>query len=242
MTKSGDITGRFNDHVATCVFICLNEAVWGGDKQGQGTLKALITDKTILCERKYVPKFAVKNCVHLMILSNNNWVAPVGMDDRRYFYLDVSEEKKKDQEYFARLHGLIENGGRAAFVHYLLNLDITDFNPRKMPKSRSETRKENKLRTAGSVAQWWDDVLDNGYIDTPNDESMELISTNDWEKEIDFVVTKGLHDHYLKWCKDHSQRHPEAKTSFSKALNELFGATITLIPGSWIAGHNPSAA
>lgn len=223
-TKSGDITGRFTDHLALCVFVLLNEAVWGGDRQSEGTLKALITDKVISYEKKYMPKFTVKNCLHLMMASNNDWVAPVGMDDRRYFYLDVDEKYKNDQEYFKKLFEEIENGGKAAFVHYLMNYDITGFNPRVMPRSQSETRKENKLRTRGSVAEWWDDVLDNGYIISGKDDSpRQIISQGGWNKEIEFIATSALHDHYLEWSKKHSQSHPEKKGAFSKALNELLG-------------------
>lgn len=218
-TKSGDITGRFTDHLATCVFVFLNEAVWGGDKLSEGTLKALITDKTIQYEKKYMPKFAVKNCLHLMMASNNDWVAPVGIDDRRYFYLDVSEARKNDQEYFGRLKEEIDNGGKEAFIWHLLNRDITGFNPRIMPKSQSETRRENKLRTRGSVALWWDDVLDSGCIDL---EEKSIITYEEWEKnEVDFVAVADLHDHYLKWCNKHNERHREKKNTFGKILREL---------------------
>ncbi len=217
-TKGGDITGRFSDHLATCVFAFLNEAIWGGDKQAEGTLKALITDKIITYEKKYLPKFSIRNCLHILMASNNDWVAPVGMDDRRYCYLDVSEKYKNDQEYFGLLFDQIKSGGKGAIVWHLLNHDISDFNPRMMPVSQSETRKDNKLRTRGSVALWWDDILDDGCI---VDDDVGLIAFHEWKNKVDFIATGVLHDHYLAWCRKHNERYLEKKQSFSKQLNEL---------------------
>ena len=164
-----------------------------------------------------MPKFAVRNCLHIMLASNSDWVAPVGMDDRRYFFLDVSEEKKGDQEHFGRLINQIDNGGKEAFIYHLLHHDISEFNPRLLPKSQSTTRLDNKLRTRGTVAQWWNDVLDDGFIQT---DSMTLISRKDWRRDV-FVATHLLHDHYLAWCRKHNERYFEKKQGFSRALNEM---------------------
>ena len=120
--KSNDLVGRFNDHLGKAVLVFANEAALGGDKQQEGALKQLITDEKIAVERKYIPTYHTKNCVHVIIASNSDWVAPMGMDDRRFVVLDVSEQKKGDWEYFQGLAEQIKNGGDRAFIHYLLKL------------------------------------------------------------------------------------------------------------------------
>ncbi len=154
-TSTKEITGQFNDHLATAVLVVANEAVWGGDKSQEGVLKSLITDPHQFFEKKYLPKFQVRNCCHLLMLTNNDWVAPVGLDDRRYLYLDVSEKMKGNHDYFNKLVEQIEGDGAAAFIHFLLNRDISGFNPRVMPEVANETKLDNQIRTAGSIVQWW---------------------------------------------------------------------------------------
>lgn len=126
VTNPDHVFGRFNGHLALCVFVHLNEAVWGNDKKQEGVLKALITDESQLLEKKYMDAIPVKNCKHLLITSNNAWCAPLDLDDRRFFVLDISEEKKGDFNYFKALNQEIENGGDAAFFHYLMNLEFPD--------------------------------------------------------------------------------------------------------------------
>ncbi|MCX7349560.1 MAG: DUF5906 domain-containing protein, partial [Alphaproteobacteria bacterium] len=118
LTNDSDLT-HFNDHLATSVFISLNEATWGGNKQAEGTIKALITDSFLFVERKYLPKFPIKNHIHLVVMSNNDWVVPVGYDDRRYVVLNPSGHRVGDTAYFERLAAHIFGGGDKAFIAYL---------------------------------------------------------------------------------------------------------------------------
>lgn len=172
-TRSEDLTGRFNDHLATAVLLFANEAVWGGDKAQEGALKSLVSDQDLPVERKYLPKFRAGNCCHLIMASNNDWVAPVGLDDRRFVILDVSEARQGDFAYFRKLTDRIADGGTEAFVHYLLTLDITGFNPRELPDLAVQTTKEeSKIAGADSVTQWVYDCLYSGEI--PGHRSEEI--------------------------------------------------------------------
>jgi hypothetical protein len=63
--------------------------------------------------------------------------------------LDVSEARKGDHVYFDNLAAEIENGGVAAFLHKLLQVDLTGFNPRAFPisKALSAQRAQTMERT-----------------------------------------------------------------------------------------------
>ena len=217
-SKSNNLVGRFNDHLGKAVLVFANEAVWGGDKQQEGALKQLITDEKMAVERKYIPTYHTKNCVHLIIASNNDWVAPMGMDDRRFVVLDVSEQKKGDLEYFERLADQIKNGGDRAFIHYLLKLNTKGFNPRNLPAVKSQTKYLNKIKTADSVTQWFLACLECGSLGTTPE--------GDWEYGIK-VSKNAAHQAYLDWCERMRINHRETMASMTKTLKKLVGVRQT---------------
>lgn len=225
-----DLTGRFNDHLGTSVLVFANEAVWGGDKAQEGMLKGLITDEEIPVERKYLPKFRLRNSAHLIMASNNDWVAPVGLDDRRFVILDVSESRKGDAAYFHRLAEHIENGGEAAFLHHLLHLDISQFNPRILPDLglKQATKRDAKVRGFDSITQWWVHCLEEGQLLQEHHVTSSIRlrgGGGDWEDGPITIATQDLYDGYQDWAKK-AGRRVEHSSSFGKKLAELAGAKV----------------
>jgi hypothetical protein len=223
--KPEDLTGRFNDHLATSVLVFANEAIWGGNKEHEGALKSLITDQELPVERKYVPKYRVRNCVHLIMASNNDWVAPVGLDDRRFLILDVSEHRKGDREYFKRLSEHIDTGGKEAFIDFLMKYDISNYDPRALPDLglNQATKRDAKVRGLDSVSQWWLECLEVGALPTVAPYSCtnwQQGQRNLWQYESVSVPTKGLYEKYSEWAKN-THRHIEHSSTFGKKLNEL---------------------
>ena len=129
ISNPAHFTGRFNGHLVDVLFLFVDEAFWAGDKAGEGTLKALVTEPTIPIEPKFVNLFQVANRLKILMASNADWVVPATADERRYFMLDVSEHKRGDREYFTKLHEAIEGTELQAFLDYLLNLDLSGFQP-----------------------------------------------------------------------------------------------------------------
>lgn len=235
ITRSEDLTGRFNDHLATAVLVFANEAVWGGDKSQEGALKSLITDPELPVERKYVPKFRVRNCCHLIMASNNDWVAPVGLDDRRFVILDVSEDRQGDFAYFAELADCIENGGAEAFIHHLLTLDTTGFNPRELPDLglNQVTKGEAKIAGMDSVSQWIYDCLHSGEISGHRETeigsfgSMRLAPVNlapSWNDGPIAVAKTEIEAAYIEWCKPRRARISSSAV-IGRKLTHLIGAS-----------------
>jgi phage/plasmid-associated DNA primase len=135
MSSSHHLVGHFNAHLETAIVVFADEAFWAGDKQGEGTLKTLITSDTIRVERKGIDSKSARSHVYLIMASNSDWVVPASGDERRYLVLDVSSKRRQDHEYFAALEREWQAGGREAFMHYLLHLDLSSFNVRKVPQS-----------------------------------------------------------------------------------------------------------
>jgi len=127
------ITGNFNLHLRDAVFVVGDEAFWAGDKKEEGVLKGLITDPTLVIEGKGQNAISAKNRIKLLLISNEEWVVPATIDERRYCVFEVSDERRLDFEYFAAIDAELENGGYEAMLYDLLNYDLSHFNIRDLP-------------------------------------------------------------------------------------------------------------
>lgn len=133
VSQPSHLVGNFNYHLRDVVFLAAEEAFFAGDKRHQSVLKSIVTDESLTIERKGVDSETSPNFLHLMMLSNEQWVVPAGQDDRRYFVLDVSKAHMRDYPYFAALQAELDSGGLEAMLHDLLMMDLSDFNVRAKP-------------------------------------------------------------------------------------------------------------
>jgi hypothetical protein len=140
------LVGHFNAHLQHCSVLFADEAFFAGDRSHESVLKGLITEETILVEPKGVDSYSVRNCIHLVMSSNSDWVVPAGADARRYFVLDVSAAHMQDHKYFAAIARQMDNGGRGALLHYLLNLDISRFDVRAVPQTAALADQKTRSR------------------------------------------------------------------------------------------------
>ncbi|HEX2527440.1 MAG TPA: primase-helicase family protein [Geminicoccus sp.] len=209
ISNSKHLIGHFNSHLADGLFLFLDEALWAGDKAGEGILKALITEKTLMIEPKGLDAFPMPNRLKILVSSNNDWVVPATSDERRFFMLDVSDCKRGDKEYFETLAAAIEGGESQAFLDHLLTYDLSGWQHRSAP--HTEALNEQKLTGADSVTRYWYDCLSIG----------ELIGcslSESWPPDIPVQV---LHAAYLDHARDHGDWHPATVEQMAKRLRKL---------------------
>ena len=198
-------TGHFNARLAGALFVFLDEALWAGDKQGEGVLKGIVTEPTIEIEPKGVDPFTMPNQMKILMATNHDWAVPAGPDARRYFVLDVAGGRIGDFEYFSRLNAAIDGDELAAFLHDLLNLDLSGFNHRTAPNT--DALAEQKTRSANSFNKFWLDCLHEGEIVGVPEEG--------WPESI---ATQLLHVAY----RDHTnERYPLTIEGMAKELRKL---------------------
>ena len=157
LNQAGQLTGRFNVHLEGAIVVFADEAVWGGDKQAEGFLKSLITEPTLPLEAKFQPLRYVKNVCHLIMASNEQWVAPLGPTSRRYFVLDVSPAKMRNTEFFAAVEKQMVSGGLSAMLHELLQIDLSAWNHRDVPVT--DAARDQRERSQSPEVRWWGDWL-----------------------------------------------------------------------------------
>ena len=181
VSSTDQFAGRFDAHLRDCIFLFADEALWGGDKQAEGKLKQLITEPVKTYEAKGVDASMGRNLVHLMMASNNEWVAPAGPDARRFAVFDVSDARKQDRAYFGAINReLYRDGGLglSAMLHDLLSMDLGDWTPYgNVP--RTEGRSTQKLLSLEPMPNWWFNILERG------DPAQFVMTSEDWFKPIE---------------------------------------------------------
>lgn len=162
VTHGKHVTGHFNSHLRDCVFLFADEAFWAGDKQGENALKGLITEPTIAIEAKGKDVISTPNMLHILMASNNDWVVPAGIDERRYCVLKVSDKKQQDEGYFGAIAAEMNNGGLEAMLYDLQHLDISKFSVRNVPQTVG--LQEQKLQSLDPFNDWWYNRLLEGSL------------------------------------------------------------------------------
>jgi hypothetical protein len=187
------LTGRFNAHLRDCIFLFADEAITPYDKSANSRLKALITEHTIAIEGKGQDLVTVKNTVHIMMASNDDWFVPMSLaDERRFFVSRVNSKRKNDKNFFEKLHKQMANGGLAAMLHELLNRDIEGWHPRNsIPVT--DASMEQKIRSLPPVGQWWFNILAIGEL--------PFLDCDDWDLGSVRVFCEEVQEHFHFWCK-----------------------------------------
>lgn len=162
IANSKHLVGSFNAHLRNCLLLYADEAFWAGDKQGESTLKALITEATLTIEQKGVDVVQWRNRIHLIMTANAQWVVPASHDERRYAMFNVSETHIGDKSYFDKLHTEMENGGLAAMLHDLQHAELGAWHPRFIPQTQALT--EQKIQSMGLLQEWWGAVLNDARV------------------------------------------------------------------------------
>jgi len=201
------ITGQFNAHMATCLLLQADEAVWAGDKAAEGRLKGIVTSPIQQIEAKGIDPIRLKNYVRLIMTSNEDWVVPAGKDERRFCVLDIDPRCAKNHGYFAEMDDELANGGREALLRDLLDFDLESVNLRQIP--HTEALLEQKIRSLDSVDSWWFERLMSGTTSRGGTQ---------WREQ---TPSETLFDDYLAVSERIGVRRKQEQTVFGIKLTKL---------------------
>ena len=160
ITHARHLTGNFNAHLRNTLAAFVDESFFVGDKAGNSVLKTLITEDQNPIEKKGVDVFSVRNRIKIIMASNEEHVVIAGVDERRFFVLQVSDVKKQDKPYFAKLDAWWSNGGKEALLGFLLEYDLTGFDVRTVPNTAALERQ--KLESLDMYNRWIFEKLSDG--------------------------------------------------------------------------------
>lgn len=135
------IVGRFNWHLRNKVLLVAEEIRWKTERSGEGVLKSLITDDTKQYEKKGFDTIQGRNHLSMIIIGNSDWIVPATVDERRFAVFDVPQVYKDRLDFWRRVYNVKTRGFRrapiAAFLDELSKRDISDFEPRDIPKTQA---------------------------------------------------------------------------------------------------------
>jgi len=192
IAHSEHLTGTFNALIGCACVVFLDEALWAGDKKGEGVLKALITEPSFPFQAKFRDTIMVQNRLRIFVASNNDWAVPAGIGDRRWFVLTVAGTYAGNREYWNALYAELGNGGEAAMLHELLAMDLSEFDVRVIPHTAAKAQQqERSLR--GTMA-WLCHVLQDGAIGYERWDETGLTISKDCAYECYGEFSKQQHD------------------------------------------------
>jgi hypothetical protein len=214
------VTGQFNSHMASLLVLHADEAFWAGDKRAEGKLKDLITGTHHLLEFKGIDPIRVNNYIRLFVTTNETWAVPAGFKERRFAIFDVGEGKIQDRAYFAAIEHEMENGGREALLHHLLNFDLTQVDVGAVPKT--EALLEQIIESLAPDQAWWFDTLQRGELPwgaNPRD-------TNTCPKRL-------LFKRYIQHARIRSVTHRSIETKIGHFLHKYVGSGLKTERGNY---------
>lgn len=214
ITHARHLLGNFNGHMRSTLLLFADEAFFAGDAQGASVLKGLITEDYLVVEQKGVDPVQVRNRLKIMMASNSDWVVPASGDERRFFVLEVSDERQGDHAYWSDLNKHIANGGAGAFLHYLLTRDLSRFNVRDVPQTDGLSKQ--KLQSLGALDGFLFDALSMGSIDGQV-----------WEKDRALEMSRTRFGELLEaYCQKHPRHRYNIPSSRYTGLHifEMVGA------------------
>lgn len=187
ISQARHLTGNFNAHLAYAAFIVVDEAYWVGDRAAEGPLKALITERSILIERKGFDVVSAPNCVAVAFTANAEWVVPASADERRFAVFDVADTLRGQRGFFTRYHNWLEKDGAGAVLHHLLSIDLAGWDPRDVPHTAALDRQ--KIESLAPLDRFvWDRLTDDAALDCGNAEWSEVVRRDAVAAEFEGVV------------------------------------------------------
>jgi hypothetical protein len=208
------LLGKFNSHLETTCFALGEEVLWAGDHSTADALKSRITASKIPIEEKYRHRREVPNHLHVMLTTNHTWAVPAGVQARRYFVTEVSDEVAQDKSWFDPLYRDLKDGGTSEFLNFLLTLKLGNWHPREVPKTIELAQQQ--VLSAGSVEQW---LLACAEMDAMAGKA-EISSA-----ELGSIIsTQELYEAYSAFTRRRGAR-PEATSSFGKVLTKICGCS-----------------
>ncbi len=196
------ITGRFNACLEHNFIICMDEALFAGDRRAMDSLKSIVTESMLQIEQKFQPTRTIRSVHRLFASSNHSHFGNIELDDRRFVFLRVSDAKQQDTSYFGGIVAAINDPTTiGALLYYLQRKNLNSFDVRTKPNTSEHL--SQKLKSLQGFDRFWYEVLETGYLNgTGKNFALEV---DEWNAAV-FVPTSVLVDRYKEFHKT-AQRH-----------------------------------
>lgn len=201
------IVGKYNEHMRSLLLLQADEGFWAGDKQAEGRLKSLITSERHVVEGKFKDKVFLPNYVRMMVTSNEKWVVPAGFEERRFQVCEMGKAQMQNAAYFEAILRDMDEGGREALLHYLLEFDLASVNVRKIIPTRALL--QQKVATMKVEDAFWYECLRRGA---------QLHGETEWR---DRVPCDSIYAAYVSYAEKIGARHKATPSALGTRMHDL---------------------
>lgn len=142
----------------------LGDEISGSDKRAEADMmKAMITQEEVNINIKYIPQFSIPDCVNYYLTSNHADALFLEDEDRRFFVHEVTATEPLSDKFYADYdRWLKKEGGASYLMQWLLERDLSDFNPK---AQAMRTAARDRMITLGKsdLAIWCADLKENPH-------------------------------------------------------------------------------
>lgn len=216
LITQSEIESQYNDWMSAKLFVIGNEVLSRREKWTLGgKLKNLVTESQVPIQAKYMPARLESNHCNLVFLSNDLLPVPLEEGNRRYMVIDAPAPHPEGDDFYKRVADQINDGGRAAFHHHLVNLDLGGYGPHTKPL-RTEAFQE-ALDLSSSTSELFARRWKSGEL--------PLLYSGDGGTTVGAAEVADLYALYRKWCGLEGERHIDTQTLFCRTLIAKGGVT-----------------
>ena len=129
-----NVFGRFTSHLQKTLLLKMEEVEFETNKKNESSLLSLITAPSRSYEGKGREPITLDDYKRIVMTTNKSTPVNVPESDRRFVLINSSERRVADLDYWGQVYTELAKPETAqAFMFYLLNKDISNFNIRKRP-------------------------------------------------------------------------------------------------------------
>lgn len=223
--RSTEAFGRFNSAIEDALFILFDEAYFSRSGDQRSNMKRLITETKLSVEEKGFESRQIESCCNVAIFTNDIRACGAETGDRRHIVLETDNkyagpQTKEIKEYM----DLILNVKSEHFIHFLLNYDISKFNPREFPNTKARSD-QIELNHTTVEAFWFEtlkvsDMISDSYIDG---------NTGNWKgfhmKEMKNYPKNDIYKIYTQFVKNNCDKY-----SVTLSNSQFWKETPKLLP------------
>lgn len=207
------VTGRFNAHKQGLLLLHSDEAFFAGDHGAAGVLKDFITNDRQVIEKKGVDPYVIDNHARLLVTSEQDWVIPASLRERRFATFRLSDHRAQDHAYFGALMSQLEDhGGYEALLDYLQHYAFDPGILRVIPTT--DALGEQKLRSLTPEQAWMLDLLSSGFLPGDGEGRGEAPSFR-------------VYDAYVTHAGKRGARHKQTETIIGTFLRDTFDGRVS---------------
>lgn len=148
-----DLTGGNYDWAEAKQFVLGDEVTGSAKRDVNDMLKKLITQEKFRVNIKYVPTFELVDMINYYFTSNHPDAFFMEDNERRYFIHEVKVGPLPEAFYTKFDEWMKRGNGPSALFHYLLNLDLGDYNPHANAR-RTQARARMIADTKSDLGEW----------------------------------------------------------------------------------------